>query len=131
MFGRRQNEFVNYQPMTGMPCDGYGMPYDGHGMAMMQGSPQGPYPYDGSPDGMHAAHAQMGYDPCGYCGPYYECVCEFEKPQPQIYVVKKGDTVYKIAKRHGLDWRELAGYNHLGNPDLIYPGERLFIPPRY
>lgn len=123
MFGRRHNEFMNFQPMPGMPHDGFGM--------TMPGSPQGFYPYEGCPDGMHAAHAQMGYacDPCGCCGPYYECF-EMHRPQPEIYEVKKGDTVYKIARRFGLDWRELAGYNHLGNPDLIYPGERLFIPPR-
>jgi len=81
-----------------------------------------------------ASQTQMGYgcDPCGYCSPYYEHTeVEVEKPQPKVYVVKKGDTVYNIAKKYGMDWRELAGYNHLGNPDLIYPGERLFIPPQY
>lgn len=78
---------------------------------------------------MYGAQTPMGYscEPCAYCGQVMEEKIEMEK-QPRIYVVQKGDSVYKIAQRYGLDWRELAGYNHLANPDLIYPGERLFIP---
>jgi hypothetical protein len=71
-----------------------------------------------------------GTEPMGYYGPGMEHVgMDTERVCPEIYVVQKGDTVYKIAQKYGLDWRTLAGYNHLGNPDLIYPGERLFIPP--
>ena len=49
-----------------------------------------------------------------------------------IYIVKKGDSLYKIAKAHGLpDWRFLWGNNwkKLGkNPSLIHPGLELEIP---
>jgi hypothetical protein len=79
---------------------------------------------------------QQAYDMCQPCGmPVHDHFeCDFE-PQPcptaHAYIVRKGDTVYKIAQRYGLDWRELAAYNHLANPDLIYPGQRLEIPSRY
>jgi len=81
-----------------------------------------------------------GMVPCDHIGPTEFDVClpgcvpcapiECEVPTHQVYVVQKGDTVYKIAQRYGLDWRELAAYNHLSNPDLIYPGQRLLIPSR-
>ena len=44
------------------------------------------------------------------------------------YVVVAGDTVSKIAIRYGLDWKELAQYNELANPNLIYVGQTLKIP---
>ncbi len=121
-FGKKQTGFMNQPPavnmvnqpgtMPEMPTPG--MAYEGYAPGMYDGM------YDQTP---------MGYicEPCDPCADI-ECIV---KPEPQVYVVQKGDTVYKIAKRFGMDWRELAGYNHLGNPDLIYPGERLFIPPRY
>ncbi len=116
-FGKKQTGFMNQPPavnMVNQPMEGYA-------------------PEQAAPDAMFTTQPQMGYayDPCGYCVPCYDPGMETEKPEPQIYVVQSGDTVYKIAQRFGLDWRELAGYNRLGNPDLIYPGERLFIPPRY
>lgn len=117
-FGKKQTGFVTQPPAVNM----VEQTYEGYGPEQM------------TPDGMYTSQTEMGYacDPCGYCAPYYEHTeMAVDKPQPQIYVVQKGDTVYKIAQKFGLDWRELAGYNHLGNPDLIYPGERLFIPPRY
>lgn len=123
------------QGMQGMPEQGMG--YDTNQYGTMPGMPTPGMPYEaydysGGPYGMASTHTHMGYtcDACGYCAPYCEHTALVEK-MPEIYVVKKGDTVYKIAKKYGLDWRELAGYNRLGQPDLIYPGERLFIPPRY
>ena len=44
------------------------------------------------------------------------------------YVVVAGDTVGKIAVKYGVDWKELAQYNKLANPDLIYVGQTLKIP---
>lgn len=142
-FGKKQTGFMNQPPamnmsnqpgtmpeMTMMPNPEMNM-MNHHQMNMMPGM-QMPTPGMMDQESYNLQQTQMGYecDPCGYCMPYCEHLeVEVEKPQPKVYVVKKGDTVYKIAKKYGLDWRELAGYNHLGNPDLIYPGERLFIPP--
>ena len=44
------------------------------------------------------------------------------------YLVAKGDTVYSIAWRHGVDYRELAQFNSIRDPFTIYPDQRLRIP---
>lgn len=113
------------QPMGYVPNQYGAMP----GMTTQGMTYEGFDPYYGDVSRTTQTHVGYTCDACGYCVPCYEHTAIVEK-MPQIYVVKKGDTVYKIAKKFGLDWRELAGYNRLGNPDLIYPGERLFIPPR-
>lgn len=41
------------------------------------------------------------------------------------YVVVRGDTLYGIAFRHGLDFRDLAQRNRIPSPYTIYPGQRL------
>jgi lipoprotein NlpD len=45
------------------------------------------------------------------------------------YTVKRGDTVYSIAWRHGLDYREVARWNGLGRDYLIHPGQVLYLVP--
>lgn len=45
-----------------------------------------------------------------------------------VYVVKPGDTLTSIAGRFGTDVAAILGDNHIPNPDLIYPGQRLSIP---
>jgi LysM repeat protein len=44
------------------------------------------------------------------------------------YVVRRGDTLYRIALRYGTTYMELARVNGISNPRLIYPGQRLCIP---
>jgi lipoprotein NlpD len=48
------------------------------------------------------------------------------------YMVRPGDTMYSIAFRHQLDYRELAKWNGIGSGFLIRPGQvlRLAQPPR-
>ncbi len=41
------------------------------------------------------------------------------------YTVVRGDTLYGIAFRHGLDYRELARWNGIAAPYTIYPGQHL------
>jgi LysM repeat protein len=45
-----------------------------------------------------------------------------------IYVVRAGDTLYRIALRYGTTYTELARVNGISNPRLIYSGQRLCIP---
>lgn len=50
-------------------------------------------------------------------------------PRPLIYVVKKGDTLYKISKCFDIGLKELLQVNrHVKNPDMIAPGDKIFIP---
>jgi len=44
---------------------------------------------------------------------------------PDTHVVRSGETLYAIAWSHGLDPRDLAAWNGLGDGSLIYPGQRL------
>ncbi|MGQ0621181.1 MAG: peptidoglycan DD-metalloendopeptidase family protein [Panacagrimonas sp.] len=50
---------------------------------------------------------------------------------PNDYMVRRGDTVYSIAFRGNLDYRELARWNDIGRDYLIRPGQvlRLRAPP--
>jgi len=41
------------------------------------------------------------------------------------YIVRKGDTLYSISWRHGLDYRTVARWNQINPPYLIRPGQRL------
>lgn len=45
------------------------------------------------------------------------------------YVVLKGDTLYSIAFRKGVDFRDLAQWNDIAAPYTIWPGQRLTLSP--
>jgi lipoprotein NlpD len=46
---------------------------------------------------------------------------------PAVHVVEPGDTLHKIAFRYGLDHRDIARWNGMSNPDLIFAGQRLAL----
>nr|WP_266182520.1 peptidoglycan DD-metalloendopeptidase family protein [Dyella humicola] len=53
-----------------------------------------------------------------------------ERPAPGgIYKVSKGDTLYSIAFRNGVDFRDLAGWNNIAAPYTIWPGQELKLAP--
>lgn len=45
------------------------------------------------------------------------------------YTVAKGDTLYAIAFRKGVDFRDLAQWNGIAAPYTIWPGQRLTLSP--
>jgi lipoprotein NlpD len=45
--------------------------------------------------------------------------------RPPTYTVKRGDTLQAIALEHGLDYRELATWNNIENPNRIHVGQVL------
>jgi nucleoid-associated protein YgaU len=51
-------------------------------------------------------------------------------PTPQVYVIKKGDTLSKVARRFGLTLDELLAANKdtIKNPDQIAIGDEIIIP---
>ncbi|MCK8060184.1 MULTISPECIES: 5'-nucleotidase C-terminal domain-containing protein [unclassified Fusibacter] len=44
------------------------------------------------------------------------------------YLVKKGDVLWKIAEQYGTDYKTLAEYNNIKDPNMIYEGTTLQIP---
>jgi lipoprotein NlpD len=56
------------------------------------------------------------------------CVTD-EIREAQIYVVRPRDTLYSIAWRHNLDYRDLAQWNHIGPDFRIAIGQRLVLGP--
>lgn len=53
-----------------------------------------------------------------------------ERPAPGgTYKVSKGDTLYSIAFRNKVDFRDLAGWNNIAAPYTIWPGQELKLAP--
>lgn len=50
--------------------------------------------------------------------------------RPEFYVVARGDTMFSIAFRFGLEYRELAAANGIDEPYTIYPGQKLRLSTR-
>lgn len=48
----------------------------------------------------------------------------------EVYVVRPQDTVYSIAWRYGLDFRDLARWNNIGSDFHIRVGQALILTPR-
>ncbi|MEH7300219.1 SafA/ExsA family spore coat assembly protein [Neobacillus drentensis] len=47
----------------------------------------------------------------------------------KIHIVQKGDTLWKIAKKYGVNFEELKKLNsQLSNPDMIMPGMKIKVP---
>jgi LysM repeat protein len=44
-----------------------------------------------------------------------------------IHIVQRGETLYRIATRYGVNMYDIAAANHLTNLNAIYPGQRLVI----
>ena len=50
------------------------------------------------------------------------------EPQLLVYRVSRGDTISSIARKHGSAPSLLVRINNLANPNLIRPGQKLFVP---
>lgn len=47
----------------------------------------------------------------------------------EFYTVKKGDTLYSISLEHGRDYKDIAAWNNLDNPNRISVGQQLRVSP--
>ncbi|RCK44899.1 membrane protein [Thalassospira profundimaris] len=47
----------------------------------------------------------------------------------RVITVKRGDSVSLLAERYHADFRKFAARNNLSAPYVIYPGQRLVLPP--
>lgn len=48
--------------------------------------------------------------------------------EEQVYTVKRGDTLSKIAAKFGTTYQKLASYNGIANPNIISVGQKIVIP---
>lgn len=55
--------------------------------------------------------------------------CASTPERPASYVVKRGDTLYSIAFRHKLDYKDVARWNRIGRDYVIHPGQKLRLYP--
>jgi lipoprotein NlpD len=57
---------------------------------------------------------------------FFLSACGHDPPRtPNTYTVKRGDTLYSIAWRHGVDYHDLAKWNGIGRDYAIRPGQVL------
>jgi len=55
------------------------------------------------------------------------------EPEPVevvIYIVVPGDVLWKIAAKYNLTYQELAEYNNIANPHLIFPDQVIKVPSK-
>ncbi|WP_028551349.1 5'-nucleotidase C-terminal domain-containing protein [Paenibacillus sp. UNC451MF] len=45
-----------------------------------------------------------------------------------VYIVKGGDSLWKIAQQYNTSWTLLQEWNQLTNPNLIFPGQKIIVP---
>lgn len=60
------------------------------------------------------------------CAELRDCCSQWN---PLDYTVHRGDTLYSIAWRYEMDYREIAQWNGITTPFAIYPGQRLRMTP--
>lgn len=60
--------------------------------------------------------------------------CSHPSPTPMkkgeyqiVYMVREGDTLSAICDFFNHDLRTVVAHNHISNPDLIHPGEMIFM----
>jgi hypothetical protein len=58
----------------------------------------------------------------------FKYILEASKERMPIYVVKKEDSLAKLAEKFSLNWKKIARINELKKPFEINTGEKLFIP---
>lgn len=60
--------------------------------------------------------------------PSYDNPSPSENTEQKTYVIKSGDTLWKIAKTHGVSISQLAEINNLSDPNRLHIGQELIIP---
>ena len=62
-----------------------------------------------------------------YVGETINVPVDTEVENGYIYITRPGDTLWSIAQKFGTTVEDIARKNSLRNPNMIYPGTRLYI----
>jgi LysM repeat protein len=57
-----------------------------------------------------------------------QTLCVQTAPVETVYVVQRGDTLFRIAQRFGVNMYTLAQRNNITNINRIYAGQVLYVP---
>lgn len=77
-----------------------------------------------------ASHAPAPVEDRGQAAPEYRAPAAAAiVERTGFYTVKKGDTLYSIALDHGQDYKDVAVWNALENPNVIKVGQQLRVVP--
>jgi murein DD-endopeptidase MepM/ murein hydrolase activator NlpD len=119
---RGESEWRRMNQRSARPEGGYAPPqeprYDGRPVPAEVYEQRAPAPYQPRP----AARQPYGERET------YAAPPRGGNPGAQAYTVKRGDTLYEIARRNGLDQRELAEFNGLPADARLIAGQDLRIP---
>lgn len=63
----------------------------------------------------------------GYRAPVEDRQQRSKSAAPSVYHVQRGETLYSISWRYGLDYRSVAVANGISSPYTIYPGQKLYL----
>ncbi len=59
--------------------------------------------------------------------PGQKVIVPLSPPEAIIYTVRRGDSLYAIARRYGTYVDNLIKFNYLTRPYIIYPGQQLVV----
>jgi lipoprotein NlpD len=76
-----------------------------------------------------ASHGPAPVEDRGQAAPETRPQAAAAGERTSFYTVKKGDTLYSIALDHGQDYKDVAAWNSLENPNLIKIGQQLRVVP--
>ncbi|UPG93146.1 peptidoglycan DD-metalloendopeptidase family protein [Luteibacter aegosomatissinici] len=74
-------------------------------------------------------HTVVVTRPAGYASPSPHAATPTPPPPGGTYRVVKGDTLYSIAFRNKVDFRDLASWNNVDSSYTIWPGQDLRLSP--
>ena len=52
------------------------------------------------------------------------------KTESEVYEIRPGDTLWEVAKEHGMSVGEILYLNDLAPNQPIYPGQKVFVRPK-
>ncbi|MBN1220006.1 MAG: LysM peptidoglycan-binding domain-containing protein [Anaerolineae bacterium] len=59
----------------------------------------------------------------------YEYLLPMDEASPREYTVKKGETIFAVARKFGVHYDLIAQANGIEDPETVQPGQTLIIPP--